>query len=215
VKGRNEAHIDLDFHHHSSYDTQTKHMHVSNKQLYQIIALVIAGLGFGIIANQIKTNPPTLLNRTTPAPSWREQTVPLTDIEQATMTGNFSQEFQTVLAQEKITPRPNPLFTLDVPASMAGDIIAPTVNITGGPTDGSIITATSVCFPLWVGDNMTPWQQLTTRSKLDDGQWSTWMNTFSYCFNNLGIGAHTVLIQIRDLAGNVSSEVKRVFIIKQ
>ncbi len=98
---------------------------------------------------------------------------------------------------------------------MAGDIIAPSVTINGGPPEGSTIAYNNPCFPLWVSDNMTPWQQLVTRTKLDDRQWSLWMNIFFYCFDNLGNGAHTVSIQIKDLAGNISSELKRTFIVKR
>jgi hypothetical protein len=188
-----------------------------SKRTFQAIAIVIFGIGAGIVAYQVKTNPPTgpTFVRPIPTPRWEEQPVVLSDIEQATMTSDFTSEFQRALEKEKITPLPSPIFTLDVPASMAGDILAPTVTISGGPSEGATIAYNNPCFPLWVNDNMTPWQQLATRSKLDDGQWSPWMNYFSYCFTSLGNGVHTVSIQIKDLAGNVSSEVKRLFIVKR
>lgn len=184
------------------------------KKLAQAIAIIIAGIGLGIITYQFKTNPPTV-SRPTPTPAWNEETLVLTDIERATMSGDFSQEFQTALEKEKITPKLTPIWSLNIPASMAGDITTPTVSISGGPLEGATITYINPCFPLWVSDNMTPWQQLVTRAKLDDGQWSSWMNHFSYCFDNLGSGGHTVTFQIRDIAGNVSSEIKRVFIVKR
>lgn len=181
------------------------------------LAIIISGLGVGFITYQLKTNPPNSMTftRPTPTPQWREQAVQLSDIEQATMAGDFRQEFQIALEEEKIPPKPSPIFSLDIPSSMAGDIMAPKVTISGGPSEGATITYTNPCFPLWVSDNMTPWQQLVTRAKLDDGQWSGWMNYFSYCFNNLGDGGHTVRIQIKDLAGNISPEVKRIFIVKR
>lgn len=179
------------------------------KQLIQIIAIILAGIGLGLIFSQRK---PTSV----PTPTWQERTIQLTDIETATMTGDFTQEFQTELNRERTTPKPlAPILSLDVPASMAGDILAPTVTINGGPSEGAAIVYTNPCFPLWVSDNMTPWQQLVTRNKLDNGKWSSWMNQFSYCFDNLGNGSHTVSIQIKDLAGNISSEVKRTFIVKR
>gem|GEM_PF-1910243 len=183
----------------------------------QTIALVIFGIGAGVVAYQIRSSPLRTIPfiATTPTPAWQEQRVVLTDIEQATMSGNFTKEFQQALETEKLPPKPSPIFVYDIPASMAGDITAPTITITGGPPESSTIPYNNPCFPLWVGDNMTPWQQLTTRAKIDDGQWSPWMNQFSYCFNNLENGGHTVLIQIKDLAGNVSPEIKRVFIVKQ
>jgi len=201
---------------HVVYPLDYQTMHINSK-LNKIVAILLFGIGAGIIANQLKTNPPNIVTftRPTPTPQWQEQPVVLTDIEQATMSGNFTKEFQTALEEEKITPKPIPIWTLDVPSSMAGDIMAPTVTISGGPSEGATITYANPCFPLWVSDNMTPWKQLVTRSKLDNGQWGSWMNYFSYCFDNLGNGPHTIRIQIRDLAGNVSSEVKRVFIVKR
>jgi len=182
----------------------------------QALAIIIAGLGLGIITNQLKTNSPSIFIRPTPTPTWQEQTLPLTDVEQATMSGDFTQEFQQALAEERTPEKPlAPIWSLDIPSSMAGDIVAPTVTINGGPSEGSTIAYTNPCFPLWVNDNMTPWQQLVSRSKLDSGQWTSWMNQFSYCFDNLGNGGHTVSIQIKDLAGNISSEVKRTFIVKR
>ncbi len=181
--------------------------------MIKALAIIFAGLGLGLIFYQRKPNP-------VPTPTWQEQTMQLTDIEQATMSGNFTQEFQQALAEENQPKADRPLAEtlismIDVPSSMAGDIIAPTVTINGGPSEGATIAYPNPCFPLWVNDNMTPWQQLITRSKLDSGQWSNWMNQFSYCFDNIGNGGHTVSIQIKDLAGNISSEVKRSFIVKR
>jgi len=177
-------------------------------KLIKALAIILTGIGIGLIFFQKK---PSLV----PTPTWQEKTLPLTDIEQATMSGDFTQEFQRALEEDK-TPKPIlPIWSLDVPSSMAGDIMAPSVMINGGPTEGSTISYSNPCFPLWVSDNMTPWQQLITRSKLDNGQWSNWMNQFSYCFDNLGNGSHIVSIQIKDLAGNISSEVKRTFTVKR
>ena len=182
--------------------------------MIKALAIILAGIGFGFIAYQLKPKPPI------PTPTWQEQTLRLSDIEQATMSGDFTKEFQTALAEENQAKPDRPLAEtlismIDVPSSMAGGILAPTVTINGGPSEGSTIAYPNPCFPLWVNDNMTPWQQLATRTKLNSGQWSNWMNQFSYCFDNLGNGSHTVSIQIKDLAGNISSEVKRVFVVKR
>ena len=98
----------------------------------------------------------------------------LTDIEQATMSGNLHRNFNRRLGGKSAKadrPLAETLISMiDVPSSMAGDIIAPTVTINGGPSEGATIAYPNPCFPLWVNDNMTPWQQLITRSKLDS--WS-------------------------------------------
>ena len=106
----------------------------------QALAIIIAGLGLGIITNQLKTNSPSIFIRPTPTPTWQEQTLPLTDVEQATMSGDFTQEFQQALAEERTPEKPlAPIWSLDIPSSMAGDIVAPTVTINGGPSEGSTI----------------------------------------------------------------------------
>lgn len=146
---------------------------------------------------------------------WEESPRTLTAIEQATMSADFSQDFEQNLVLANATPTPSPIFSLDVPASMAGDLIPPTVTIQGGVTEGATISQTSLCFPLWLSDNMTPWQQLTTRAKMDNAQWSVWMPLTQYCFQNIGNGTHVFTVQIRDLVGNVSQELKRTFSVKQ
>ncbi|MFZ2024707.1 MAG: hypothetical protein WAV51_00265 [Microgenomates group bacterium] len=146
---------------------------------------------------------------------WQEEQKQLSEIEIATMSASFTEDFEKNLALASATPTPTPFFTSDIPASMAGDLNPPTVTIQGNTAEGATITGNSVCFPLWVSDNMTPWQRLQTRSKLDTNQWSVWMETFSYCFQNLGNGKHTFSVQIRDLAGNVASPVARTFLIRQ
>jgi len=191
------------------------------RRLFEIpkaIAILLAGIGCGLIAYQLKPIVFSTIQtqfHPTPTIAWQESPQVLTDIETATMSGDFSEEFQKNLDLLETPLTPTPFFTTDVPASMAGDLVAPSVTIQGGPVEGAIVNDTSVCFPLWVTDNMTPWQQLVTRAKLDDRQWSSWMNFFSYCFDNLNSGTHVVSVQIKDLAGNVSPEVKRVFIIKR
>lgn len=186
------------------------------KRLFQSLAIIAAGICVGLGAYHLKTNPLSFPKKSpVPTPSWQEQTVILTDIEQATMSADFSEEFETALIAAQETPTPELVSSFDIPANQAGDIQPPTLTITGGPADGATIRGTSACFPLWVSDNRTPWKQLATRAQLDSQQWSPWMNYFSYCFDNLGEGRHTVRIQIKDLAGNVSPEVKRTFIVKR
>ena len=147
--------------------------------------------------------------------TWQEQSKTLSESEAATMSASFAEDFEKNLTLIKQTPTPPAFFTADTPASMAGDLIPPTVTIQGGVSEGAIIASGSLCFPIWVSDNMTPWQQLTTRTRMDTNQWSVWMQTYSYCFQNLNIGTHTFSVQIRDLAGNISPEIKRTFIVKQ
>jgi hypothetical protein len=150
-----------------------------------------------------------------PTPTWQETAQTLTEIETATMSANFAKDFEKNLDALNTPPSSTPFLPMDVPSSMAGDLAAPTLTIQGGVTEGTTITVANVCFPLWVSDNMTPWQQLASRGKLDDNQWSPWITMNSYCFQNLGNGVHTFTAQIRDLAGNVSPEVKRTFIVKR
>jgi len=146
---------------------------------------------------------------------WQEQPQQLTETESATMSANFTQDFEKNLALANATPTPTPFFASDIPASMAGDLIPPTVTIQGNLAEGATIATSGICFPLWVSDNMTSWQRLQTRAKIDQNQWGVWTETFSYCFQNLGNGSHTFSVQIRDLAGNVSAPVARTFIIRQ
>ena len=147
--------------------------------------------------------------------TWQEQSQTLSESEAATMSASFTEDFEKNLTLINQTPTPPAFFTADTPASMAGDLISPTVTIQGSISEGAIIASSSLCFPIWVSDNMTPWQQLTTRARMDTNQWSVWMPTYSYCFQNLGVGTHTFAVQIRDLAGNISPEIKRTFIVKQ
>jgi hypothetical protein len=133
----------------------------------------------------------------------------------ATMSANFTEDFEKNLRLANETPTPTVFFSADIPASMAGDLTAPTVTIQGNVSEGTTIASGSLCFPLWVSDNMTPWQRLQTRAKIDQNQWSEWAETFSYCFQNLEDGTHTFSVQIRDLAGNISPELKRTVIVKR
>lgn len=139
----------------------------------------------------------------------------LNEQEKATMSGNFEAELQKNLASPQTPGEPTPMWRDNIPASAAGDLIAPTVTINGGPEEGVTTTQTAACFPLWVSDNRTPWQQLMSRAQLDTNQWSSWMNYFSYCFDNLGNGDHTVTIQVKDLAGNISANAQRRFSVKR
>ncbi len=147
--------------------------------------------------------------------TWQEQPQTLSEMEMATMSASFAEDFEKNLTLLNATPTPPVFFTADIPASMAGDLKPPTVTIQGNIAEGATIATDSLCFPLWVSDNMTPWQRLTTRARMDTKEWSVWLPTYSYCFQNLSIGAHTFSVQIRDLAGNISPEVKRTFIVKQ
>lgn len=178
-----------------------------------ILVFSVALWAVVIIPSMIATNKRTHQGATEQV--WEESPRTLTAIEQATMSADFTKDFEKNLAVVNATPTPTPIFILDTPASMAGDLIPPTVTIQGGITEGATTNQTSLCFPLWVSDNMTPWQQVATRAKLDATQWSVWMPLTQYCYQNLGDGSHTFATQVRDLAGNVSSEVQRTFIIKR
>ena len=180
------------------------------------ITLLLLSLGLWsaiIIPSFLKTR--QKMPETAKELTWQEQPQQLSEVESATMSASFAEDFEKNLTLINATPTPPAFFSADIPASMAGDLIAPTVTIQGSVSEGAIIASGSLCFPIWVSDNMTPWQQLTTRARMDTNQWSVWMPTYSYCFQNLGVGTHTFAIQIRDLAGNISPEVKRTFIVKQ
>lgn len=179
------------------------------------IAILLAGIGCGLIAYQLTPTISTTINRQpTPTPQWTEQPLILSDIEQATMSGDFSTELQENLILLNATPTPTLAFRMDIPASAAGDLVSPTVTIQGGPTEGSTIAQNSVCFPLWISDNMTPWQQLQTQAQLNTQAWSPWAPVTYYCFDTPTDGTYTFRVRIRDIAGNVSSEIQRIFVVK-
>lgn len=187
------------------------------KKTYNAAFFLVLAIGCGVIFYQLK---PTITlthlgKRPTPTPTIDEQPQQLTAIEQATMSSDFAKEFEEHLRQLNAPPTPTLFFEATVPASMAGDLVPPTVTIQGELAEGAITTNTAVCFNLWVSDNMTPWQQLTTQAQLDDTQSSPWAPLTSYCYQNLQNGIHTFTVKIRDLRGNVSPETKRTFIVKR
>jgi len=182
------------------------------RRISTIFLIVSLGLWTGLIIPSFLSE--RKKTKETIQETWQEQPQQLSTIEQATMSASFSEDFEKNMEAENTPPTPTPLFLTDIPASMAGDMIAPTVTIQSPIVEGATITYTNPCFPLWVTDNMTPWQRLQTRAKLDNTAWSDWRESFSYCFTNLTPGAHTFSVQIRDLAGNVSSEGKRTFIVE-
>lgn len=208
------AGLPLDSHALSLYH-QKKNMS-KNTVRYTSIILLLISLGLWssiIIPSFIKEQQKA--TDTEQETVWQEQTQELSDVETATMSASFTEDFKKNLSIINATPTPPVFFTADIPASMSGDLTPPTVTIQGSIAEGTTITSGSPCFPLWVSDNMTPWQQLITRGKINTNQWSIWMETFSYCFPNLGNGTHVFTVQIRDLAGNISPEIKRTFIVKQ
>lgn len=191
---------------------------MSNKNTVRIVSIVLLGFslilwGSIIIPSFIKDRKEAVKPMAETA--WQEQPQRLSETEAATMSANFSDDFEKNLRTINASPTPTPFFAADIPASMAGDLTPPTATIQGSAAEGAVIAGNDLCFPLWVSDNLTPWQRLQTRGKMDSNQWSIWMETFSYCFQNLGIGRHTFSTQIRDLAGNVSPEITRTFIVRQ
>lgn len=187
-----------------------------NKNTIRNISIALLGLSLGLWSSVIIPSFVTKQKQSSqpPEPTWQEQPRTLSDIEHATMSANFTTDFEKNMALANTTPEPTPLFLRDIPASMAGDLQPPTLTIQGSIADNAIISFTNPCFPLWVTDNMTPWQRLQTRTKLDTQSWSTWAEAFSYCFQNLTTGTHIFSVQIRDLAGNVSPEIQRPFIVQ-
>ncbi len=179
------------------------------------MSIALLGLSLGLWGSIIIPSMHIKKTATITETVWQEQPRPLTEIEQATMSADFITDFEKNLEKKDQSPTPTPFLTADVPASMADDLAPPTITISGGPVQGTTTAMPDVCFPLWVSDNMTPWQQLSSRGKLDEGQWSTWSTATSYCYQNLGNGTHTFTVQLRDLAGNVSPEVTRTFIVKR
>ena len=190
-----------------------------NTKSIRILSIIILLISFTLWGTIII---PSMLNAkkqtTTSAEQqaiWQESPRTLTDTEEATMSADFAVDFEKNLTLMNATPTPTPFFAIDVPASMAGDLTPPTVTIQDSVAEGTTINQTSLCFPLWLSDNMTPWQQLTTHAKMDTNQWSIWMPLTQYCYQHLTIGKHVFTVQIRDLAGNVSSEVTRTFTVSQ
>lgn len=138
------------------------------------------------------------------SPTWTEHERNLTPLEQATMSADFIREFNDATATT-MSPSPTSIVSLGT-----GDSTPPTVTIQS-PAEQGVITATSVCFPLWVSDDTTPWQQLTVRVRLDGNGWSDWSNQLSYCYDDLINGLHRFSVQIRDPNGNSSGDITRSF----
>ncbi|MFH0749556.1 MAG: hypothetical protein V1917_01405 [Candidatus Gottesmanbacteria bacterium] len=179
------------------------------------VSIALLCLSLGLWATVIIPSMKTKKTPVTSSPTWQELPRTLTEIETATMSADFAKDFEKNLESINTPPTPTPFLSADVPASQAGDLVPPTVTIQGEVLEGSTVTMPNICFPLWVSDNITSWQQLGTRGKLDDNQWSPWSTLLSYCYQNLGNGVHTFTVQIRDLSGNISQEVKRTFIVKR
>lgn len=159
----------------------------------------------------------------TPTPWFTEAVPTLSEKETATMSGNFVSEFESALAsaaseQAAAADQAAALgasTTAQTPAPTGSkDTIAPAVEIRGGPAEGSTLSDTKACFPLWVSDNLTLWQSLVVHVKLDNGKWSDWSANLGPCLENLGNGGHVFGVQVKDGAGNISPEIRRTFTTK-
>ena len=182
-----------------------------NRSTIQYIAIGCIVVALSIWLSSLT---PIVIQKTTtslpsPTPMWQEQPLSLDANEETTMTANFSDEFEKNLMQSQITPTPSPVITLG-----NGDITPPTVTIQS-PQEGATLMTSSLCFPLWVSDDITPWQQLVTRAKMDTGVWSDWSNQLSYCYTNITNGSHHFTVEIKDTNGNISTDVIRSFTITQ
>lgn len=81
------------------------------------------------------------------------------------------------------------------------DVTAPTVNITGNPSNPS--STNSATFTFTGNDNVTPANQLTFMVSFDGGTFATMTSPANYF--NLSAGNHTFQVQATDQAGNVST----------
>lgn len=91
-----------------------------------------------------------------------------------------------------------------VTGSGGGDTTPPTVSITS-PANGSTQTSSSVAVSWSGSDNVTPASSLVYRYQLDGGTWSGYASSTSHTFSGLADGSHTVGVEAKDQAGNVSS----------
>jgi len=103
------------------------------------------------------------------------------------------------------TPLPLPSLTTKL------DNIAPIITSFGGPTDDSTVEFSNFCFPLYITDNVSKYPNIWIHFRFDTDTWSTWSTDVAPCFNNVENGQHTIAIQAKDQAGNISQELKKTF----
>jgi hypothetical protein len=111
------------------------------------------------------------------------------------------------------TPAPSPT---PVPTPMGqGDTTPPSVTVTGGPENGAVVAPGTYCYPLWIVDNLSWYSAVQTRMAVDGGAWTDWSAVYQYCPAFAATGTHTVKIQGKDEAGNVSAPVTRTLTVRQ
>jgi hypothetical protein len=78
--------------------------------LRKIVIYLALGVAVGLLTYKIRLNTEIVRwqSKLSPTPVWQESPVTLTDSEQATMSGDFTKEFETIREDEKISPKPNP-----------------------------------------------------------------------------------------------------------
>ncbi len=92
----------------------------------------------------------------------------------------------------------------DATFTTGADTVPPTVTITSGPNEGSVICVNSAGL-CWTGsDDVTPANQLVYSWALDAGQWSSFASDTCVDLDNLSQGGHTLGVKAMDAAGNVT-----------
>jgi hypothetical protein len=149
-----------------------------------------------------------------PTPAYIEVNPTLSSIEEATMSTRISDFYEPLINQNADAASNDPT-KKTASKSAVKDTRPPTVTINGGPTEGSgVPPGTKICFPLWITDDISSYEQVSVRVRVDQGQWGPWEKSMEYCYETLPIGMHTFVIQGKDETGNVGPETRRGFEIK-
>lgn len=98
------------------------------------------------------------------------------------------------------------------PDPNAKDTTAPQITGTVGVDEGGTYAYSSTCIPIKAYDDVTTFVGLYFRFKMDSSDWTNWINDGEYCTQNLGNGAHSLGIEVRDSAGNVGSAIRNFII---
>jgi len=112
------------------------------------------------------------------------------------------------------TPLPTPTALPTPTQPQSADTTAPTITINGGLEEGAFTYETTVCFPLWIVDDLSWYSAVLIRYRIDKMPWGMWMYEYQPCVFNLSKGPHTFSVQGKDEAGNISSEVTRHFVVQ-
>jgi len=191
-----------------------------------LVILVVVAI-FGYIYYSSISRLSSQKNSLTPFPVVKEAVRELTGEEEATMTGSFIKDFQSILEGKGsggTTPTMIPAFSpspaavsssAPTPSVSPMDTTAPTVAFWQAPAEGSEVTEKTACVTLGGADNATLPMFILFTIQMDKEAWTTWSSVSYFCFTQLPSGLHTIRAKAKDASGNVSPELLRSFTIKE